>query len=146
MSDSDFDLDRRMERLKTVKSAFILEARSLNEQGLAAFAGPLFRRAAELECELADLFRLQNDSKNAAVSLFSAGSCLVHARQYRSAAEILETVADRFPEAQGLIADCGDQDDLPIVAETPALQTLIELLVKKGVITEDDWLVAFSAR
>jgi hypothetical protein len=143
---SDLDLGRRIERLKTVKSAFILEARSLSEQGLAAFARPLFRRAAEMECELADVFRLKNDSRNADVSLFSAGSCLVQARQFRSAAEILETVTDRFPEAQALIAECGDQDDLPVVAETPALQTLIELLVKKGLITEEDWVGAFAAR
>jgi hypothetical protein len=143
---SDIDLDRKLERLKSVKSAFILEARSLNEQGLTAFANPLLRRAAELECELAGLFRLKGDSRNAAVSLFSAGSCLVQARQYRSAVEILETLTDRFPEAQELIAQCGDHDDLPVVAETPALQTLIELLVKKGLITEDDWMDAFAAR
>ena len=136
----------RIERLRTVKSAFILEARSLKEQGCPSFAVPLFRRAAELECELAELFGAQEDQTNRSVSLLSAASCFVEARQYRTAVRTLEDVADRFPEAKQLIAECGDKEDVPVPVEPAALQSLIDLMVKKGLITQHDWADAIRAK
>jgi len=143
---SDSPANSRIERLKAVKSAFILEARSLSERGSPTFAIPLFRRAAELECELAELFGARKDQRNRAVSLLSAGSCFVEARQYRTAARTLAEVADQFPEAKQLIAECGDKEDLPAPVEPPALQSLIDLMVRKGLITEDDWADAIRAK
>jgi len=143
---SNNSANARIERLKAVKSAFILEARSLKERGSPTFAIPLFRRAAELERELAELFGEEDDQRNRAVSLLSAGSCFVEARQYRTAVRTLEEVVDRFPEARQLIAQCGDKEDLPAPVEPPALQNLIDLMVRKGLITEDDWADAMKAR
>jgi len=140
------DVNRQIERLKTIKSAFLLEARALADAGSVAAAGPFYRRAAQLECELADLFEMQDNSRDAGVSLFSAASCFLRARQYRTALELFQRVVDRFPEAEGLMAQCRDKEDAPGVAETPALEALIRLLVRKGIISDDDWVQAVQAR
>ena len=76
-------MNRQIEGLKTVKSAFLLEARVLADAGLAAAAWPFYRRAAELECELADSFETQGNPRDAGVSLFGAACVSCLARQYR---------------------------------------------------------------
>ena len=142
----DRDTNRQLEGLKTVKSAFLIEARALADAGLAAAAWPFYRRAAELECELADLFQTQDNPRDAGVSLFSAASCFLMARQYRTAWELFQRVVGAFPEAEGLMTQCVDKEDAPGIAETPALEALIRLLVRKGIISDDDWVQAVQAR
>ncbi len=142
---TDSNIDRRIDRLKTIKSAFILEARSLQDQGLAAYAMPFYRKAGELENELAQLFHAQHDDRNASVSELSAASCLVQARQYQAALQILEKLAGRFPEAERLMAECRGKEDVPVHAATPALESLVHLLVRKRVISEGEWTQALKA-
>ena len=141
----DNDATDRMQRLRTVKSAFILEARSLKDQNLAVFALPLYRRAADLELELADLFRSMGRDRDAWVNLFSAASCLVQARQFQAAAPLLEQVADKFPEAKEMLAECQGKSDEPLVTNTPAVQALVDLLIRKRLITTDEWTEALQA-
>ena len=142
---SDRDTARQMAGLKTIKSAFLLEARALADAGLPTAAWPFYRRAAELECELADLFETQGNPRDAGVSRFSAASCFLLARQYRTAGELFQQVADQFPDAEGLMIQCQDKEDAPGIAETPALEALIRLLVRKGIISDDDWVQAVQA-
>lgn len=134
----------KIDRLKTLKSAYILEADASMARGLEAVAMGLFLKAGELELELAEVFRSQNDLRNAQVSLLSAGSCLLRARQYRSAIKWLESAADQFPEAREMISQCEGREDVPLGAATPGLQALIELLVKKKVIEEREWADAIA--
>ena len=61
------DVNRQIEGLKTIKSAFLIEARALADAGLAAASWPFYRRAAELECELADVCRPTITSCSAAI-------------------------------------------------------------------------------
>jgi tetratricopeptide (TPR) repeat protein len=138
------EIDLRIERLKTVKSAYILEANASMARGLEAVAMELFLKAGELELELANLFQSRNDSRNAQVSFLSAGSCLLRAKQYRNARKWLESAAEQFPEARELIAQCEGKDDVPLSAATPGLQALIGLLVKKKVIEEGEWAEALA--
>ena len=138
------ETDPKLERLKTLKSAYILEADASMARGLEAVAMGLFLKAGELELELAEMFRSQNDSRSAQVSLFSAGSCLFRARQYRSAIKWLELAVGQFPEARELIAQCEGKEDVPLSAATPGLQALIGLLVKKKVIEEGEWAEALA--
>lgn len=128
----DRDMNRQIEGLKTVKSAFLLEAHALTDAGLVAAAWPFYRRAGELECELADLFESQDNPREAGVSRFSAASSFLLARQYRTAWELFRQVVDLFPEVEGLMTQCVDKEDAPGLAETPALEALIRLLVRKG--------------
>jgi hypothetical protein len=131
-----------MEELTRVKSHLILEARSLSGRGSDASARPLYQRAAELESELADLYTSLGRSKDAWISLLSAGSCLVKARMFSSARAVLERIIEHFPEAQGLLDQCGEKDDELPEAEPPAVKALVNRLVQKHVITEEDWAEA----
>ena len=133
---------RRMEELTRVKSNLILEARSLSGRGSGAAAQDLYQRAAELEGELADLYESLGRPKDAWISLLSAGSCLVKARQFRSARAVLERIVEHFPEAHDLLAQCGEKDDESSESEPPAVKALVDLLVQKHVITEEDWAEA----
>ena len=143
----DKSIDLKIDRLKAVKSAYILEAGASMARGLDAVGMGLLLKAAEMELQLAELFRSQkDDERNAQVSLLSAGSCFLGARQYRTALVLLAQVVDRFPDARGLIAQCEGKEDAPVAAVTPGLQALIELLVKKKVIDEREWADAFAAR
>jgi hypothetical protein len=135
---------RKIEGLKTLKSAYILEADASMARGLEAAAMGLFLKAGELELELAEIFRSQNDDANAQVSFLSAGSCYLRAKQYRSAIKWLELAAVQFPETRELIAQCEGKEDLPLNAATPGLQALIGLLVKKGMIEESEWAQALA--
>jgi hypothetical protein len=105
----------------------------------------LFLKAGDLELELAEAFRSQNDDRNANVSFLSAGSCYLRAKQYRNAVKWLELAAAHFPEARELIAQCEGKDDVPLNAGTPGLQALIGLLVKKKVIEEREWAEALAS-
>ena len=96
-------IKQQLDRLKAIKSAFILEAQALVARGLEVYARPLYDRAAQSELTLADLFESQGRRDDADISLLSAGFCLVKARQFQAAAPILERVADVFPEAQQLL-------------------------------------------
>jgi hypothetical protein len=136
----------RIERLKAVKSAYILEARTLTARNQHSAAMPLFLRAGEMEIRLARLFRSREDENNARISLLSAGSCFIEARQYRRAIEPLREVVDQLPEARKLIAQCTGQEDAPLTAGMPELQALIDLLVEKGLIEEGDWAKAIANR
>ena len=142
---SDNDTAQRIGQLKGIKSAFLLEARSLDAQGLTFYALPFFRRAADIELELAGMFRALGRENDARVSLLSAASSLAQAKQFRTAVPILEQVADVFPEARDMLADCRGKEDQPLVAETPALQALVGLLVKKGLISDGEWAEALQA-
>jgi hypothetical protein len=139
-------MTRQIEGLKTIESAFLLEAGALVDAGLVAAAWPFYRRAAELECELADLFEAQGNVRDAGVSRFSAASCFLQARQYRTARELFRRVVDVFPEAEGLMTECGDKEDAPAIVQTPGLEALIGLLVRKGIISDDDWVQAVQTR
>ncbi len=90
----------KIESLKRLKSAYILEAKASKTRGWDSAASALFLRAGQLEMELVELFRSQDDEKNARVSLLSAGSCLLQAQQYQTAIETLRQVAEQFPEAR----------------------------------------------
>ncbi len=143
---SEKPIDLKIERLKAVKSAYLLEADASMARALEPVAMGLFLKAGELEMELAELFRSENDYRNAQVSLLSAGSCFLRARQYRSAVKLLQQVVERFPEASDLVAQCEGKEDVPLTGATPGLQTLIELLVRKKVIEEREWAEALAAR
>jgi hypothetical protein len=69
----------RIERLTTIKSAFLVEARSAKAQGLDTPAMALFVRAAEMELELAELFLARDEGSNPQVSWRSAGFSLPQA-------------------------------------------------------------------
>jgi hypothetical protein len=142
---SDSDIRDRIERLKAVKSAFILEAQSMADRGLLPLSMSLYESAADAELSLARLFESLNRQEDARISLFSAASCLVQARQYQKALPILEGVREAFPEAEQMILDCRDKEDEPILAGGPELRALISLLLKKGLITEAEWAKALDA-
>ena len=72
---NDKSIELRIQHLKLAKSAYILEADSSLERGLDSAGMALFVKAAELELELAGLFREQGEERNAQVSLRSAGFC-----------------------------------------------------------------------
>ena len=134
----------RIERLTTIKSAFLVEARSAKAQGLDTPAMALFLRAAEMELELAELFLARDEVNNAQVSWRSAGFSLLQARQFRRAAEALEKAAERFPDVRAALAECEGKDDVPLPMVTPGLQALIDLLVKKNVIEAGEWAEAMK--
>jgi len=69
-----------IQRMKTVKSAYILEADALAARGLETAAMALFMTAAERELELAETFESRSDRTNAQLSRFSAASCLYRAQ------------------------------------------------------------------
>ena len=143
----DTTIDLKIDRLKAVKSAYILEAAASMARGLDSVGTGLLLKAAEMELQLAELFRSQkDDERNAQVSLLSAGSCFLRARQYRSALHLLEQVVERFPDARDLIAQCEGKEDAPVTNVTPGLQALIELLVKKKVIDEREWAEAIAGQ
>jgi hypothetical protein len=139
-------IDRKARRLEEVKSAYILEAQASLARGLDSAAMALFVKAGELEVELAELLESKGDQRNAQVSLLSAGSCFLRARQYRRAVPYLERAAALFPEARELIAECQGKDDALLTPGTPGLQALIGLLVKKHVIDEAEWAEAIGVR
>ena len=139
------DVSQKMQRLKAVKSAFILEAQSLRDRGLMPFALPFYQSAAQAELALADLFGSLRREDDAHISLFSAASCLMQARQFQRAIPVLELVLDTFPEAEQMIQQCRGRKDEPLLADTPELRALIKLLLDKGLITEDEWVEALQA-
>ena len=136
----------KIESLKRLKSAYILEAKASKTRGWDSAASALFLRAGQLEMELVELFRSQDDEKNARVSLLSAGSCLLQAQQYQTAIETLRQVAEQFPEARESIAECEGKQNVPLAATTTGLQALIDLLVKKKLIEEGEWAEAVAGR
>ncbi len=136
---------RKIEQIKTLKSAYILEAEASMARGLEAAAMALFLKAGELEAELAEIFRSQDDARNAQISSLSAGSCYLRARQYRSALKWLESAVPQFAEAKELIAQCEGKEDIPLGAATPGLQALIGLLVKKKLIDANEWAEAIAS-
>lgn len=69
----DKSIELKTQRLKTAKSAYILEADVSLAGGLESAGMALFVKAAELELDLVTLFRAQGDDRNAQVSLRSAG-------------------------------------------------------------------------
>ena len=134
----------KIQHLRTTKSAYILEADSLLARGLDSAGMALFVKGAELELELADLFRAQGNERNAQLSLRSAGFCYARARQYRRAGEVLKQVAEQFSDAGQWIAENREKEDVPLASATPGLQALVDLLVTKGVIQEGEWAAALG--
>jgi hypothetical protein len=137
-------IELRIQRLKTAKSAYILEAEASLARGLESAGAALFVKAAELEGDLASLFLARGDEENAQVSLRSAGFCYARARQYRRAEELLKRVAEKFADAREWIDRNTEKEDLPLASATPGLQALIDLLVTKGVIQEGEWAAALA--
>ena len=60
---NDKSIELKIQRLRTAKSAYILEADSLLARGLDSAGMALFVKAAELELELAGLFREQGNEE-----------------------------------------------------------------------------------
>ncbi len=137
-------IESRLQHLKTAKSAYILEADSSLARGLESAGMALFVKAAELEMDLAGLFRAQGDERNAQVSLRSAGFCYSRARQFRRAGEVLKQVADQFADVREWIDQNKEKEDVPLASTTPGLQALIDLLVSKGVIQENEWAAVLA--
>jgi tetratricopeptide (TPR) repeat protein len=133
-------------RLKAVKSAYILEADALMDRGMEAAAMELFIKAAEMELELADFYHSRSEEGDAQISRFSAASCFFRARQYQRATALFEQVRIEFPEARKLVAKCKGRQDVALTGATPGLQALIDLLVKKKVFDEAEWAEAVAAR
>jgi hypothetical protein len=140
----DRSIELKIQHLKTAKSAYILEADASLARGLESAGMALFVKAAELELDLAGLFRAQGDERNAQVSLRSAGFCYSRARQYRRAGNVFKQMAGQFADVRKWIAQNKDKDDLPLASATPGLQALIDLLVTKGVIEENEWAAALA--
>jgi hypothetical protein len=138
-------IDVKMERLKTLKSAYILEADGAMTRGLEDAARELFVKAGEMESELAELFGAKNEAKNRRVSLFSAGSCFFRARQYGRAVDAFQQVADEIPEARDLMAQCEGKADVPLAGAAEGLQALVGLLIELRVIEPKDWAGALAA-
>jgi hypothetical protein len=143
---SEKSIVSRIQHLKTAKSAYILEADSSLERGLDSAGMALFVRAAELELELAGLFRAQGNERNAQVSLRSAGFCFSRARQYGRAREVLRQVAEQYADVREWIDQNKEKADVPLASATPGLQALVDLLVTKGVIQENEWAAALGPR
>ena len=142
---SNRPLPSRIEQIKAVKSAYILEARKLKDRGLDSAAMALYLKAGEMELDLATLLQTAGEAKNAQVNLLSAGSCLLIARQYRRAWEILNRISEDFPdEVSGMIAECEGKEDIPLISDSLELQALINLLLRKDVINASDWAEAIS--
>ena len=137
-------LELKIQRLRTAKSAYILEADSLLARGLESAGMALFVTAAEMEMELAGLFRAHGDDRKAGVSLRSAGFCYSRARQYRRAGEVLTQVAEQFSDVREWLDHNQEKEDVPLASATPGLQALVDLLVTKGVIQEDEWAAALT--
>jgi tetratricopeptide (TPR) repeat protein len=138
------EVDEKIRRLKSVKSALILEAQALRDRGLAPFSRPFYQSAADAESELADLFRSLNRPQDAQISLFSAASCLVQAGQFQKAVPHLRRVLGAFPEAEAMLQECQGRKDEPLVADVPELRALIALLLRKGLINEAEWAQALE--
>lgn len=138
------DIGQKIEQLKAVKSAFILEGHSLSTQGLEAFARPFYEKAAQGEIALAELFFSLQRQEDASISLFSAGSCLVKARQFQKAIPILQRVIGVFPEAKEIIERCYGKNNEPLGVDMPELRAIVNLLLKKHLITEDEWARAIE--
>ena len=134
-----------MDQIRAIKSAFIIEAERLSVQGLEAFARPFYQEAAEGEIALASLFESLHRASDAKISLLSAGSCLLKARQFSRALPILKRVRTDFQEAEDMIQNCRGKDDEPLAADIPELRALVKLLLKKGLITEREWTEAFKS-
>ena len=141
---NDKSIELKIQHVRMAKSAYILEAESSLAQGLDSAGMALFFKAAELELEIADLFRARGEERNSQVSLRSAGFCYARARQYRRAAEILDQVADQFADARDWIDQNKGKEDVPLASATPGLQALVDLLVTKGVIQEYEWAAALG--
>ena len=141
---NDKSIELKMQRLRTTKSAYILEADASLAQGLDSAGMALFCKAAELELELAGLFRAQGDERKTHVSIRSAGFCYSRARQYRRAAEVLSQVADQYPDAREWLDHNKGKEDVPLASATPGLQALVDILVKKGLIQENEWADAMA--
>ncbi len=139
-------IELRIQHLKTAKSAYILEADSLLERGLDSAGMALFFKAAELELELAGLLGAQGNEKGAQVSIRSAGFCYSRARQYGRAREVLKQVAEHFADVREWIEQNKAKEDVPLASTTPGLQALVDLLVTKGLIQENEWAAALGPR
>ena len=135
----------RIEQIKAVKSSYLLEARKLKDRGLDSAAMALYLKAGEMELDLAAILQAAGEAKHAQVNLLSAASCLLLARQYRQALEILNRLAEDFPdEVPGMIAECEGKEDVPLTSDSLELQALINLLLRKDVINASDWAEAIG--
>ena len=65
-------------------------------------------------------------------------------RSPRQALPVLERVADHFPEAGPLIARCRSHSDDSTDQGVPEVKALVELLLRKRLITEDEWEAAVA--
>ena len=140
--------DNRAERighLKAMKSAFIIKARSLSLDGFETLARPFYREAARGEMELAQLLRAEGRDTDAEISLFSAASALVKAAQFGEATPILEGLAESWPEAAEMLERCRGKEDEPVTGDLPEVRALVQLLLGKGVFSEDEWAEATGA-
>ena len=79
------------------------------------------------------------------MNLLSAASCLLLARQYRRAREILNRLSEDFSdEVSGMIAECEGKEDIPLTSDSLELHALIHLLLRKDVINASDWAEAIT--
>ncbi len=136
--------EERIRSLTGYKSNLILRAEASKAEGMTHLALPLYLTAAEAELELSGLFASLQRDRDAQVSLLSAASCLVEARQYRRALPILLRVREAFPETEQMIQQCQGKQDQPVMADTPEVRALIRLLLNKGIITQDEWATALE--
>ncbi len=144
---SDRALTPRIEQLKAIKSAYLLEARKSKERGLDTTARALYLKAGEMELDLAELIRAAGEPDNETINLLSAGSCLMLARQYRRAYETLDLLREEFPnDVPAMLAECEGKDDVPLPSDSQELRALIGLLLRKEVINPEDWAEAIAER
>jgi hypothetical protein len=138
-------LPARIDQIKAIKSAYLLEARKQKDRGSNSVAVALYLKAGEMELDLAAIFQAVGEAKHAQVNLLSAGSCFLLAHQYRRALDTLSRLSDEFAEEAGaMIAECKGRDDVPLLSDSSELQALIQLLLKKNVINATDWAEAIG--
>ena len=61
---SNRPLPSRIEQIKAIKSAYILEARKLKDRGLDSAAMALYHKAGEMELDLATLLQGLGEAQN----------------------------------------------------------------------------------
>ena len=136
---ADDEIEERIRAITVFKSKLIQTAESYAARGLVQLARPFYIEAADYELRLAALFDSADRPADANISRFSGACCLVQAGRFSSASPILRPLADEWPEAKQVLAECEGKDDEPIGEEPAELKALIRLLKRKGLITETEW-------
>ena len=93
---------------------------------------------------LAGLFEEMGEDGEAQISRLSAASCFMKAHQFSRAEELLREL-EGAPEAAQMLKECRGQRDDPLCQAPPDVHALVQLLTKKGIISEDEWVDALTA-